>query len=352
MVIKVNKLFKAFVEMISKKPFIVNSARAFFASSFVNDSYLYSRLCNYMAHRYNSTRPFGNLRINIETTLACNAKCIMCSKRSYPLKVGTMSDELYQKIIKEGVEIGVKKAILSVYGEPLMDAKFPQRARFVAKAGVRFSFYTNGSLLNESISRKLLQLDNFSSVNFSINGFSKKTYEEIMVGLDRDKVYRNVLNFLELKEKLNPEVFVTISCVLFDKNVHEMNQIKQFWSSQKGVDRVYFPIIRNRGGTQLDIEADGNSVMFSPLTNEMHKLHPCKFLWEDLFIYWNGDVGVCCEDTAARRIIIGNLEKMSLREVWMGEKMKRLRRLHLTGNRKLHRICGKACKYNTIWLKP
>ena len=350
--ITVNEIFKAFAEMISKKPFIVNSVRASFASSFVNDSYLYRRICSYMAHRYNTTRPFGNFRINIETTLACNAKCIMCSKRSYPLKVGTMSDELYRKVIREAVDIGVKKAILSVYGEPLMDAKFPQRASLAAEAGVRFSFYTNAGLLNDAISNELLRLPNFSSVNFSINGFSKETYEEIMVGLDRDSVYNNVMNFLRLKKKLNSDVFVGISFVLFNRNMHEMNQIKEFWNKQQGVDRVYFPIIRDRGGTQLDIEASGHEVDFSPLSVKKHKLLPCKFLWEDLFIYWNGDVGVCCEDMAARRIIIGNLEQMSLRDIWMGKKMKRLRELHLAGNRKLHRVCGKACNYNTIWLKP
>jgi len=68
-VIKVNKLFKAFVEMVLKQPLIVDSVRAFFASNLVNDSYLYDRLCNYMSHRYNFTRPFarkaqGEINVN------------------------------------------------------------------------------------------------------------------------------------------------------------------------------------------------------------------------------------------------------------------------------------------------
>ena len=131
-----------------------------------------------------------------------------------------------------------------------------------------------------------------------------------------------------------------------------MKEIKEFWQKQKGVDRVYFPVIKDYAGTLLDIEASGESVQFSPLSKKTHKLLPCKLLWEDLFIYWNGDVGICCEDTAARRIIIGNLSKQSLREVWTGKRIKALRELHLNGNRHLHPICGKLCSYNPVWLKP
>jgi len=302
-------------KIISKNPFIVKYGRAFFGSNIVNNFYLYEQLCKSIAKRYNFKRPYGNLRINIETTLACNAKCIMCSKKSYPLKARTMSDELYRKIIKDAKEIGVKKAILSVYGEPLLDPHFLQRAKLADAASITFSFYTNGSLLNESISKELLGLKRFHEIFFSINGFSKKTYEEIMVGLNRDSVYSNTLRFLELKNRMRPDLSLVITCVLFEKNIHEMKKIKDFFQRQKGVDYVYFPAIRNRAGTLLDVEANGESVQFSPLSKKSHKLLPCKLLWEDLFIYSNGDIGVCCEDTAARRIIIGNINKQSLNTV-------------------------------------
>lgn len=345
-------VYRKAVGIFSKKPFIVKNLREFFGNDTVNNSNLNELLCRYLAHRCDSKRQYGNLRLNIETTLACNARCIMCSRNSHPLKVGTMSDELFRRIIKDAKEIGVKKIILSIYGEPLLDPRFLERAKVVDEADIEFSFYTNGSLLNDHLSNELLCLKNFHRVSFSVNGFGKETYEEIMVGLDRDEVYTNVLEFLKIKERMRPDISVIISCVLFSKNIHEMKEFKKFWQKQKGVEYVYFPAIRDRAGTLLDIEDSGESVEFSPLSKKTHKLLPCKLLWEDLFIYWNGDIGVCCEDTASRRIITGNLNKQSLGEVWLGDKIKALRKLHLDGNRHLSPVCGKLCHYNTVWLKP
>jgi pyruvate-formate lyase-activating enzyme len=342
---------KAFSRLVEKNPFLVEKLRAFFGSDRVNNSRLYEKYCLASARRYDRRRPLGNLRLNIETTLACNSRCVFCSKQSLPRKAGTMSWDLYEKIIREAKSLGIGEAILSVYGEPLLDKHFLRRAKLTDEVGIPFSFFTNGSLLTEDISRELLQLKNFRRINFSVNAFKKETYEQVMVGLKRDVVYANISKFLKLKNALRPDLYVVVSCVLFDKNRDDKNKLRSYFLGLRGMNNVYFPMIRNRGGTLLDIELGGQDVEFSPLSKRSHKLLPCKFLWEDLFIYWNGTVGVCCEDTAARRIIIGDLKKQSLSEVWTGAPMIALRELHMNGCRAEHPVCGKTCTYNTIWLK-
>ncbi|MGB9004426.1 MAG: radical SAM/SPASM domain-containing protein [Candidatus Aminicenantales bacterium] len=337
--------------LVEKNPFLVEKMRSFFGSDLVNNSRLYEKFCLASAKRDNRRRPFGNLRLNIETTLACNSRCVFCSKQGFPLKAGTMSWDLYAKIIREAKELGLREAILSVYGEPLLDRQFLRRARLTDEAGINFLFFTNGSLLTEEVSKELLQLKKFTRINFSVNAFDKSTYEKVMVGLKRDVVYAHISKFLELKNALRPDLYVVVSCVLFEKNRDEKDKLRSYFQGLKGVNNVYFPMIRNRGGTLLDIEWSGEDVEFSPLSKRGHKLLPCKFLWEDLFIYWNGTVGVCCEDTAARRIIIGDLKKQSLSEVWTGAPMIALRELHMNGCRAEHPVCGKTCTYNTIWLK-
>jgi len=339
-------------KIIQKRPFLLKFFRAFFGSHIINDFYLYERFCRFLANQYDKKKPLGNLKINIETTLSCNASCIMCSRQSLPITSGFMEENLYLKIIKEAHELGVQEVILSVYGEPLLDPHFLRRAKIADEAKIQFSFYSNGSLLNDVISKELLRMKRFQTVFFSVCGFSKETYENIMKGLNRDSVYSNILRFLELKNQIRPNLSVVITCVLFEKNIYEMKQLRDFFNKQKGIDFVYFPAIRNRGGISLDVEASGESVEFSPLSRKGHKLLPCKLLWEDIFIYWNGDVGVCCEDSAARRIIIGNIGEQSLKEIWTGNRMKALRALHLKGNRFKHPVCGKACSYNSIWMKP
>ena len=344
------KLYQNLRKIAEKSPFVVDTARRIVGSNLVNNSGLYQKLALRKAHKLHLSKPFGTKVVCIETTSACNAKCIMCTKRSLPHEAGIMSDTIFSKILTEAKELGVKQIGLSVYGEPLSDPKFIQRAKMVNDLGFRFYFFSNASLLTQDKAKELLLMPGFGSVYFSINGFSKKTYEEVMMGLNRDKVFENVLNFLQLREKLNSKVKVRVTCVVFEKNKHEINELKQFWLKQPGVDMVYFPAIRNRGGTTLDIETQGENPVFSPLSAKGRTLHPCRYLWEGLFVYWNGEVGVCCEDNAARRIGIGNVADQTLNEIWTGENIKNLRKLHLDGKRHLHRICGKQCSYNTAWL--
>ena len=56
------------------------------------------------------------------------------------------------------------------------------------------------------------------------------------------------------------------------------------------------------------------------------------------------------EDNAARRIIIGNIQHQSLKDIWTGPTTNALRELHLKNKRSLHPVCGKQCSYNTNWL--
>jgi radical SAM protein with 4Fe4S-binding SPASM domain len=53
----------------------------------------------------------------------------------------------------------------------------------------------------------------------------------------------------------------------------------------------------------------------------------CRDFWERMTIYWNGDVALCCEDLDGAHIL-GNLKESTIREVWNGEKMRALKRLH------------------------
>ena len=336
-----------------KHPIIVKLGRIFFASSIVNDSNFYSALCLRMARNIHKDRPYGDLTLQIETTLYCNARCLMCTRDSMVIKKGLMEQQLFEKIIDDANKIGVKFINLSIYGEPLTDKNFLNRARYVDKNNINFSFFSNASLLTEEIAKSLLLLPHFASVHFSVNAYDVDVYEKVMRGLRRDAVYSNILKFLQLKQQLKSNVRVTITGVIFDETKQETNKLYKFWSSQPGVDLVYFPMIRNRGATMLDIEKDNvDKIEFSPLSKVGHKLHPCKYLWESLHIYWDGKVGVCCEDNAARRIIVGDLNNECLQEVWEGKNLYDLRRMHLEGRRKQHPICGGPCTYNTIWLKP
>lgn len=346
------RIVKSITKKLIEYPAIVNIVRNIFGSSYVNNSIFYSRLCRSLAKKYNNESTYGNLQLNIETTLVCNARCLMCTRDSIPQNKGVMDQSIFQRVVDEAVVIGVKKIILSVFGEPLADPKFIDRARYVDEKKIPFVFYSNGSLMTEDKARCILALKNFKRVNFSVNAFDPNVYDRVMRGLNREKVYKNILDFLKLRNELGSQVKVRISGVIFEDTKDQVKKLKDYWSSKPGVDSVYFPVIRNRAGASLDIEAQGRKVVLSPLSRGGKVLHPCRFLWEDLYVYWDGKVGVCCEDTALRRLIVGDLNTESLSSIWTGKKLSTLRQLHVDGKRSTHPVCGRSCTYNSIWIKP
>lgn len=346
------KTLQSLAKLLIRYPNVVTFARNILGSSFLNNRKIYGRFCLASARRLNDRSRYGNLQLNIETTLVCNAKCLMCTRNSMSDKSGVMNQSIFEKIVNEAAEIGVRKIILSVFGEPLADKNFISRARFVDERNIPFMFYSNGSLMTEKKARALLALQNFKRVNFSVNAFDAPVYDRVMIGLNREVVYENILRFLKIRKDLGSKVKVRISGVVFEETKDQTKKLYNFWSCQPGVDNVYFPVLRNRAGATIDLEAKYNNIEYSPLSRKGNVLHPCRFLWEDLYIYWDGKVGVCCEDTALRRLIIGDLNSNSLKDIWLGDKINNIRQLHLDGKRLTHPICGKSCTYNSIWVKP
>jgi len=57
---------------------------------------------------------------------------------------------------------------------------------------------------------------------------------------------------------------------------------------------------------------------------------PCIFLWRNPIIYWDGKVSVCCTDINAK-LIVGDLNRQNLRDIWEGEKITEFRIMHIMG---------------------
>jgi len=283
--------------------------------------------------------------IDIETTSSCNAKCIMCPRsvgRTRP--AGIMDRELFYKIIDDCEKIGKKDIGLSIFGEPLVDPYFFQCLEYAKKRGFKVNFFTNGSLLNEEKAKKILDLK-CDKITFSIDGFTKEVYESIRVGLDRDMVYKNVNQLLELKKSLGAELpKVDISGILMDKNKEEMEKFLEYWKSRPGIDNVLIASLRNWAGT-FDETRIGR---LGELSKRNIWRPPCRQLWKGLLILWDGRVSMCCDDVAEARIVIGDLKNQSIEEVWRGRILENLRRLHLGGKQEEIFIC-KECPRITVW---
>lgn len=135
-----------------------------------------------------SQAPFTIL---ISPTMRCNLSCIGCYAGNYS-KSDDLKFEIIDRIVQEGKEAGV--AFFTILGgEPFIRRDLFDIYRKHNDAF--FQVYTNGTLINNKIARKLAELGNVMPM-VSIEGFEKETDQRRGRG-----VYKKVIRAMEILQK-------------------------------------------------------------------------------------------------------------------------------------------------------
>jgi uncharacterized Fe-S cluster-containing radical SAM superfamily protein len=115
----------------------------------------------------------GNASLNvllISPTMRCNLDCVGCYANKYDKK-DDLDLKVVDRLIKEGKKMGV--ALYTILGgEPFIKPELFEIFR--RHNDVYFQLYTNGTLINEDICKKLLSVGNVFP-QISIEGFEKET---------------------------------------------------------------------------------------------------------------------------------------------------------------------------------
>ena len=332
-------------KFIFDHPILLQISKKILSTRVVANSSFYKYLVMKKVRRFASENREYKNSIFIENTLDCNSRCVFCA-HSKKIMTGTMSKNLFEKIIDECHEFRINNIILGVYGEPLMDKLFFERINYIRKYEMTFGLITNASLLSPEKVDELFKIGGFSLIHFSVNGFSNDVYEKTMVGLKRDITYRNILYFLEQKNKLGMnDLVVNISVVLTSLNKKDFKEFFKFWNKQKGVNTVLPTELIDRMGDAYS----GEIGELGPMTNKYNWLSPCRSLWSALMIYHDGKVSPCCKDNDKRKLIVGDINIQTVGEISTGKALDNLRQCHLSGKRRSHPICV-SCFLNSVWI--
>ena len=267
----------------------------------------------------------------IENTNSCNANCIFCPHKIMKRKRGVMSMDLYKRIINDCVEEKIDFVTVYGFGEPLLDRDFIKRLKYAKTKGIkRLTTNTNAMYLTENIARQIIEAG-LDEIFISFDAETAKTYRQVRPGLDFATVEKNIKTLSKLRQKLKrrkPEI--VLSFVETDINRAESAGYIKKW--QKTVDHISVSQIHNWTG---DID-NGRKII--------GQRDPCRLLWTDMVVSWDGKVPLCCNDYE-NKVILGDMKKQSISEVWGGKKLARARKMHVNGNYKAISLC-KNCQYN------
>lgn len=264
--------------------------------------------------------------LNIEVTNFCNLNCPICVAKN-TRKQGFLDLNLLEKIIKENKTILKNQFIwLHFNGEPLLHNDFPKIIQILKENGINTRLSTNATLLTEEISSKLMEAG-LDYIVFSVDGYTKDTYEKIRKGANFEQVERNILNFLKIKRKKRFKTKIQIQIIKTKENAKEIKPFIQKWK-KTDVNYINVKSFCSRAWRAREINRFAEVL---GLKKRIENRFPCFYLWETLIILWDGKVIPCCQDLSGE-LEVGDVKNENLLQIWNNSRMVDLRKRQLKGD--------------------
>jgi MoaA/NifB/PqqE/SkfB family radical SAM enzyme len=248
----------------------------------------------------------------------------MCTREKLTRPIGVMDLNLFKKIVDECKEHKVKTLHLHNFGEPLLDPLLIDRIKYAKEAGIRLRIFSNFSVLTEEKALSLID-SGIDEIKISIDGATKETYEAIRRNLSFEQVEANIEMMLRLRKEMNAACpRIRLVFVATDKNYMEVEDFKKRWQGR--VDDVLISSYHNWAGG-LDKEGEIRK-----------RLLPCFRIWRTFTVLCDGRVALCCLDYDGK-IILGDLNNQTIKEIYHGSKLKEIQRNHLNWEYKKIPMC-------------
>ncbi len=302
------------------------------------------------------------LYIQIEPAIVCNLKCKMCLAPYWERKAQFLTLDNFKGILREFPYL--RKISLVGVGEPLMNPELFDIIRLAKSRSIRTGFATNGMLLvKENIENILDSKPDW--VNISIDGATKKTYENIRIGADFDVVIANVK---ELTHRVkNTGIDVSIWFLGMKDNIEELplmvkllsglgvkhlnmqsvhNWGKKEWEERLGAQRMSSDFTKLKDAV-LNTErlAKESGIRFNYVNMPLRKQkRTCQWPWKSCYITADGFITPCCIHGSDPGVInFGNIFEKPFTEIWNSADYREFRRMLKSD--KLPQICNGCTSY-------
>jgi radical SAM protein with 4Fe4S-binding SPASM domain len=199
--------------------------------------------------------------------------------------------------------------------EPLLLRELPDVVAHGRERGIVDALLsTNGSLLTRELSADLIEAG-LTRLMVSLDALTAPTYALVRKGGDLGVVERNVLGFLEERERRGRRLpLLRLSFMETSLNEGELPGFLGRWADAADFFSVqrygFYP-----GNGRLPLFPGGDK---GPVPG------PCAQPFKRLLVRHDGDVLPCC-DLSAVGMPVGNIYASSLGEIWEGESIRSLR---------------------------
>lgn len=326
--------------------------------------------------------------LTVSLTSDCNIRCKMCH---IPHTCWMFPEVKINEICSLMPKM---QAILWHGGEPFFYNKIDSLINEAKKCNIRQIISTNGLLLDDKRIEQIICSN--MEINFSIHGLTKNIYEKIHCGGNFDKLINNLKKFKKLKDKMNSNIKYGMKFLIMKSNYKQFMNLYEF-VKEFGFNHVYVNILGeetridenllffekkkevikyiNDISEELKFKFQKDKVFYEawlPSCNENNKyiddnienneiekfdcnkqcdaknfkskkIFCCYIPWQSLYIDTGGYVRNGC---FCNNIILGNINKNSLEEIWNNEKQLSIRKNII--NNGFDSNCSTDCKNGRI----
>lgn len=244
--------------------------------------------------------------------------------------MGFLDVALAERLLEEIAENAPVSVVPFFRGEPLLHPKWYDILHSIKKRGLGpIQLTTNATLMGKEEAQRLIDLE-VDFISFSLDTLDSQKYERARKGADYRKVITNIERLIRLKEKAQGK-FPEIQVSAIDTQVYRegIDSFIQYW--QQRVDRVRIYIEHSQ---------DGHPGSIAHQLPEFDKRLPCKKVFTDMVILWDGEVALCNHDwTREKNNRIGNVVESSISTVWKSERYEKIRLMHRQGDVSAESLC-------------
>ncbi len=316
-----------------------------------------------------------SLSFNLEPTFRCNLACEMCPRFSSDDPQLDMAAETYERIC-EFMSLA-HTVDFTGWGEPLLHPQIYEMIRAAKTRGCLTSMTSNGTALNERNSSSLLD-SGLDRLAISVDGVRPKTYNAIRVGSSFDRIQANLSRLSRMIGKKVSPMELAIAYTLQESNADELDLVLPWISSVGGRvlhlkhlnavsnaadwDRSFLKYRldppKGDNGRLRKVEAAISRVMAKapqagikvmmhseyPLTPLMRGRHCLATPLQSIYFSYDGKMSPCChfghhvsrffngELVPASSLVLGDIRRQSLEEVWDSSAYERFREGFQTEN--------------------
>jgi radical SAM protein with 4Fe4S-binding SPASM domain len=259
----------------------------------------------------------------VEPTNVCNFKCPICPESfpNYEQQAGyyqKMKAETWRNVLKS-LRGWCKLKTIRFYhtGEPLLNGDLGNMIREAHAVSERTEVTTNASRLNRTWAVALIAAE-LDYLRISVYGTTAEAYQR-ETGNPGCTPLSTLFNVSELRKErdarraLKPHIHAELV-------TSEPGQEDAFLTQWRDVaDSTGVKALHNWGDSLVSVGSKSTKLV-------------CPFPFYELAVKSNGDVSVCCVDWS-NQLVVGNVNRESLREIWEGPRLKELRDTHLAGRR-------------------